>query len=148
MKVEAASPAAREEWLPLRAMLWPEASNDEHRGDIERMLRNPVRFAAFLVRENGATIGFAEASIRSDYVNGCSTSPVVFLEGIFVLPEHRRKGAARLLCSAVAAWGKQRNCTEMASDALIDNEISHRMHEALGFEEMERVVFYRKALAP
>jgi hypothetical protein len=29
---------------------------------------------------------------------------------------------------------------------LIDNEVSHLMHEALGFEERERVVCYCKPL--
>ena len=35
---------------------------------------------------------------------------------------------------------------ELASDALLDNEISHSVHRALGFEETERVVFFRKRL--
>jgi aminoglycoside 6'-N-acetyltransferase I len=35
---------------------------------------------------------------------------------------------------------------ELASDALLDNNGSHAMHEALGFTETERVVYFRKAL--
>jgi aminoglycoside 6'-N-acetyltransferase I len=34
----------------------------------------------------------------------------------------------------------------LASDALLDNGASHAMHRALGFEETERVVFFRKPL--
>ena len=91
-------------------------------------------------------VSIAEATLRHDYVNGCSTSPVSFLEGIYVRPAWRRQGAARLLCRAVEAWGRERGCREFASDALIDNQVSHLMHAALGFEERERVVCYCKPL--
>jgi aminoglycoside 6'-N-acetyltransferase I len=36
--------------------------------------------------------------------------------------------------------------SELASDALIDNVDSHRMHATLGFQETERVVGFRKRL--
>ena len=38
--------------------------------------------------------------------------------------------------------------TELASDADIANITSHCMHAALGFEETERVVYFRKILPP
>lgn len=103
--------------------------------------------AAFMALTNtGELVGFAEAALRSDYVNGCDTSPVVFLEGIYVRPENRRMGVARLLCDAVEAWGRSLGCTEFASDASLENAQSRMLHSALGFEETERVVFFRKAL--
>jgi serine/threonine protein kinase len=34
----------------------------------------------------------------------------------------------------------------MASDAIIDNELSQRAHEALGYEVVDRCVHYRKRL--
>ncbi|EBL5154416.1 GNAT family N-acetyltransferase [Salmonella enterica subsp. enterica serovar Dublin] len=46
---------------------------------------------------DGVAIGFADASIRHDYVNGCDSSPVAFLEGIFVLPSFRQRGVAKQL---------------------------------------------------
>lgn len=130
----------------MRAALWPEGSSDEHNRDIQRMVAHPERFIAFLAVEDRAAIGFAEGSLRSDYVNGCETSPVTFLEGIYVRPEHRRKGVARRLCVEIERWGKKRGCSEIASDALIDNQVSHAMHAALGFDETERVVYFRKRL--
>ncbi|WP_224786883.1 GNAT family N-acetyltransferase [Pandoraea sputorum] len=50
-------------------------------------------------------IGFAEASMRRDYANGCDRSPAVFLEGIYVSPLSRRMGVARALCTSVEPWG-------------------------------------------
>lgn len=84
--------------------------------------------------------------MRHDYVNGCNSSPVLFLEGIYVRPVDRRKGIARLLCNAVADWGRSLGCVEFGSDALLENSASHALHTALGFEETQRVVFFRKPL--
>ena len=79
--------------------------------------------------------------------NGTDTSPVAFLEGIYVEPRLRRKGIGAALVAAVCAWARRMGCRELASDALLENEGSHAVHRALGFEETERVVFFRKALA-
>ena len=87
-----------------------------------------------------------EATLRTDYVNGCETSPVAFLEGIYVEPGARRQGVARRLVEVVQQWARQMNCSEMASDALLQNTDSHGMHLGLGFEETERVVYFRKVL--
>jgi aminoglycoside 6'-N-acetyltransferase I len=57
---------------------------------------------------------------------------------------YRRAGIAGCLVAAVERWARQRGCREFASDALIANEASHAVHRALGFEETERVVFFRK----
>jgi aminoglycoside 6'-N-acetyltransferase I len=92
-------------------------------------------------------LGFAEASVRTDYVNGTSSSPVVFLEGLYVAPEHRRAGVARSLVAAIAEWASEAGCRELASDVVLDNESSHAVHRALGFAETERVVYYRRSLA-
>lgn len=63
------------------------------------------------------------------------SSPVAFLEGIYVLPEYRRSGVASALVQQVEHLAKQFACTEFASDAALDNTISHAMHRALGFQE-------------
>jgi aminoglycoside 6'-N-acetyltransferase I len=80
-------------------------------------------------------------------VNGCETSPVAFLEGIYVEPWARRQGVAKELVAEVERWAFARGCQEFASDALLDDTDSHGMHVALGFEETERVVYFRKGLA-
>ena len=105
------------------------------------------RAIALLALAGGTqAIGFAEATIRSDYVNGTETSPVGFVEGVYVVPAMRRHGVARRLYAAIGDWAKARGCRELASDALLDNESSQRAHRALGFEETERVVYFTKKL--
>jgi len=76
----------------------------------------------------------------------CETSPVAFVEGIYVTPDARGRGVARALIAGVTQWAKDQGVTELASDALLDNEASHAMHKALGFCETERVVYFRKGL--
>ena len=109
-------------------------------------LAQPQRYVQFVAYDAGKAVGLAEAAVRTDYVNGTETSPVAFLEGLYVVPDARGKGIGRSLVEAVARWGKERGCTELASDAALENAASHAMHRALGFEETERVVFFRRRL--
>jgi aminoglycoside 6'-N-acetyltransferase I len=134
-------------WVALRHQLWPELEIEQHRTEAEASLNQPQTLVAFLCRDaEGKPVGLAEASVRSDYVNGCETSPVAFLEGIIVAPAARRRGVAALLVAAVGDWARSKGLTELASDAALDNIASHRMHAALGFEETERVVYFRRSL--
>ncbi len=115
---------------------------------MERQLADPARYAQFIsYGETGVPTGIAEASIRRDYVNGTHESPVAFLEGIYVEAPWRQKGVARQLVEAVCCWAQERGISELASDADQNNTISHAVHQALGFEVTERVVFFRKTLA-
>lgn len=136
-------------WLDLRLALWPDASADEHRGYMAISLAQPERFLQLMIYDSQRKpIGFIEGSIRGDYVNGTESSPVGFVEGVYVVPDWRRKGIARLLFAAIGDWARARGCRELASDALIDNEVSQRAHRALGFRETERVVYFARPLTP
>jgi aminoglycoside 6'-N-acetyltransferase I len=135
-------------WRRMRQTLWPELTEEENTRETEEMMAATPRFFVRIAldRDEGAA-GFAEATLRTDYVNGCVSSPVIFLEGIYVEPQARRHGVARMLVDAVGVWGREHACREFASDALLENTVSHAMHRALGFEETERVVCFRKDLA-
>jgi aminoglycoside 6'-N-acetyltransferase I len=135
------------DWLALRAALWPRCLPAEHEAEMAAFSAEPQRYLQLIAygSDRGA-IGLAEAALRTDHVNGTSTSPVAFLEGLYVVPSARRRGVARALVQAVASWAVERGCTEIASDALLANTASHAAHRALGFEETERVVYFRRAL--
>ena len=134
-------------WLALREQLWPDCPREGHLSQMAALLASPDRFAQFVEYDASKNaLGFVEVALRSDYVNGTTTSPVAFLEGIYVAPEARRQGVARKLFVEAQRWAVGAGCTELASDALIENAESHAMHQALGFEETERVVFFRKPL--
>ena len=140
--------ADAEAWAAMREALWPNGGDyGTHAEDVARLLADPGDTVNLMARDvSGKPAGFAEASLRHDYVNGCDTSPVAFLEGIYIAPAMRRQGVARALVAAVQAWARSRGCSELASDAALDNLGSHQMHKALGFAETQRVVYFRKVL--
>jgi len=147
VKVSLAATADAADWAAMRTALWPGGRDEEHAADIAELLDDAGETINLIARDAGGTaLGFAEAALRRDYVNGCKTSPVAFLEGIFVTPEARGRGVARALVGVVEAWAREQGCSEFASDAAPENFASLDMHRALGFEETQRVVFFRKVL--
>lgn len=132
-------------------LLWPDAGVEEHLRELDAILRNPMTGTlpmAILVSEdeNGALIGFLEVGLRS-HADGCDPArPVGFVEGWFVHEEFRNRGVGGELMRSAEDWARAQGCLEMASDALIDNEGSHRAHEALGFDVVDRCVHFRKML--
>ena len=91
-------------------------------------------------------MGFAQCQLRRDYVEGCDTTPVGYLEGVFVEEPHRRRGAARALVDACQDWARQQGCREFASDCELDNTGSLRFHLGVGFEEANRIICFTKRL--
>jgi len=147
LRIERCSSLDQPGWLDMRLALWTDASADEHRGYMAISLAQPERFLQLMMYdEKRQPVGFIEGSIRSDYVNGTESSPVGFVEGVYVVPAWRRKGIARELYAAIGDWARARGCRELASDALVDNEVSQRAHLALGFRETERVVYFTRIL--
>lgn len=130
----------------MREALWPDGGED-HAREVPEYFRNPPARWRCLVVEAGAAgvVGFLEVGTR-DYAEGCATSPVGYLEGIWVDPPFRGRGAARALVEAGEAWARARGCAEMASDRAPENEASGRFHEALGYVEEARIVCMRKRL--
>ena len=102
--------------------------------------------AVFLGTVDGQAIGFAQCQLRHDYVEGTETSPVGYLEGVFVEEEYRKKGYAKQLLAACENWAKEQGCTEFASDCELDNTGSLKFHLSLGFEEANRVICFTKKL--
>lgn len=135
------------DWLALRLALWPDTPVDDARAEIAALCADPANhFNALARAPSGEAIGLVEAALRHDYVNGTDSSPVAFAEGLYVVPAWRRRGVARALFAAVLAWARSTGCRELASDADLANVASQALHAALGFEETERVVYFRRAL--
>ncbi|WP_196160176.1 GNAT family N-acetyltransferase [Reinekea sp. G2M2-21] len=66
---------------------------------------------------------------------------------MFVTKAARRCGIAKLLVDKALGWFSLVGCEEVAVDTEIDNEVRQVVHKSLGFEETERVVYFRKRLA-
>ena len=129
----------------LACELWPDHPLEEMTEEFESLLAREDA-AVFVYREQRETVGFAQCQLRHDYVEGTETSPVGYLEGIYVREGARRQGVARKLLSACESWAKEHGCKEFASDCELDNMDSQRFHRAVGFEEANRIVAYVKKL--
>ncbi len=102
--------------------------------------------ACFLAYADNQAIGFAQCQLRHDYVEGCDTSPVGFLEGVYVDAMHRHSGVAKALLSACEDWARSVGCSEFASDCELDNTASLAWHLKAGFEEVNRTIWFAKKL--
>lgn len=136
--------ADRKIWAQLYSYLYPQHSEKAFLIEIDRILRAPNR-AAYLAEYDGQVVGFVEYAER-DYANGCVAQPVPFLEGIWVHETYRRRGVARALLEHLEQIARARGFDEMGSDVDLSNIGSQDAHLRWGFEETERVVFYRKTL--
>jgi aminoglycoside 6'-N-acetyltransferase I len=151
IRVRPGEPLDREELSLMRLALWPDLSVDEDRQELDSALSGKPMGTmplTILVAEtgDGDLVGFVEVGLRS-HADGCDTSvPVGFVEGWFVSELHRRKRVGAKLLAAAEDWARGHGCIEMASDTWLDNDKSQRVHEALGFEVVDRCVHYRKAL--
>jgi aminoglycoside 6'-N-acetyltransferase I len=162
IRIRPAQLSDREQLLRFREALWPNASAEEHSRELTLILEGkPVTtlpliiLVAELVAEasdrtpeasDRTLAGFLEVDLRS-HADGCNPSrPVGYIEGWYVAENHRHEGIGKKLLAAAEEWARGQGCIEVASDTWVDNEVSQRVHEALGYEVVDRCVHYRKTL--
>ena len=134
------------EWLRLRRGLFEDSTEAEHRQEMTEILAEVD--GCVLVAERpfrSHLAGFVVVGTRK-YAEGCTSSPVAYLEEWLVDADVRRQGVGRLLIAAAEAWAVANGYTELASDTTLDNEISLASHLALGFREVERQINFIKKL--
>jgi aminoglycoside 6'-N-acetyltransferase I len=133
----------------MRARLWPSADRDELARETRAFVAGnggTMLAAVFLAEDDRATpLGFIELGVRA-FSDGCDSMPVPHVEGWFVEAFARGRGVGRELMSAAEVWATAQGFNELASDTEVHNASSQRAHEACGFEEVDRLVKFRKRL--
>lgn len=129
----------------LACALWPGHGAGELEAEYARLLEQQEA-AVFLALEGEEAVGFAQCQLRHDYVEGTSSSPVGYLEGIYVVPTHRNRAIASKLLAACEVWAGEQGCTEFASDCELSNLDSLAFHRKLGFREANRIICFTKSL--
>ena len=129
----------------LALQLWPHHGKEELQEEFEALL-NCDDAAVFLAFSGEEAVGFAQCQLRRDYVEGTGSSPVGYLEGIYVMPMYRKSGLARRLLAACENWAKEAGCREFASDCELSNTESAAFHLGVGFEEANRIICFVKKL--
>lgn len=129
----------------LACRLWPDYSAAEMQEEMAAILAQEDA-AFFLAYDGENAISFAQCQLRCDYVEGTDSSPVGYLEGIYVADGYRKQGIASTLLSACEGWAKTQGCAEFASDCELDNLQSLQFHLNVGFEEVNRIICFTKKL--
>lgn len=129
----------------LAIQMWEDNTLEGLTEELAEIITGPES-AVFLLYDGEIAIGFAQCQLRHDYVEGTDSSPVGYLEGIFVEEAYRNKGYAKELLKQCEAWAKDMGCTEFASDCELTNTGSLAFHLKTGFEEANRVICFTKKL--
>lgn len=131
--------------VKLANLLWNNHTINELIEEFSKIMSSP-KAQFFIKYENDIPVGFAQCQLRYDYVEGSETSPVGYLEGIFVKSEYRNKGYAKELLAECELWAKDNGCREFASDCEINNKNSFQFHKAMNFIEVNRIICFIKKL--
>jgi aminoglycoside 6'-N-acetyltransferase I len=132
-------------WIELRAELWPHEPLAALDVEGRAALAAEPPMIVFVAEESPTLVGFLELSLRS-YAEGCSSSPVPYVEGWYVTADWRLRGVGGDLMNAAVEWSRTHGYTELGSDTEVTNSLSRTAHAALGFEEVETLVVFRRAL--
>lgn len=129
----------------LAVLMWDSHTVEELTEEFEEITTNEES-AVFLLSIDNQAIGFAQCQLRHDYVEGTDSSPVGYLEGIFIKQEYRNQSFAKELLEQCTAWAKEKGCSEFASDCELDNDVSLKFHLKMGFAEANRIICFTKLL--
>lgn len=127
----------------LAAILWDGHDAAELEADLAQ-ITDGQKGVIFLAEADGQAVGFAQCQLRHDYVEGTESSPVGYLEGIFVREEYRKQGYAARLLQACEDWAREKGCKEFASDCELNNDTSLAFHLKVGFTEANRIICFCK----
>jgi len=132
-------------WSFMRNALYGELEDDFQREEMKAITNDPENRASYIAYEIGSEVGMIELSLRN-FVDGCLSSPVGYIEGIYINESLRGKGYGRKLVDEARGWAKEKGCTELAADSELSNVEAQQFHQALGFEETYRIVQYKMSL--
>lgn len=135
----------RAAWVRMRNALWPGSLWDHEVETRKYFVAAGDRPIVLVAEAAEGVIGFLELDFRK-YAPDCRSSPVPFVEGWYVEPAWQRRGVGRALIEGAEARALELGYTEIASDVEVENTGSIAAHLALGYEEVERTVAFRRSL--
>ncbi|HEX6883523.1 MAG TPA: GNAT family N-acetyltransferase [Planctomycetota bacterium] len=101
------------------------------------------RIHVLIAERDGAPVGYA---IYLFTYSSFLARPTLYLEDVFVLPEHRRAGIGQLFFGALRAAARRARCGRMEWVVLDWNRPAHRFYRKLGARPLEGWVTYRMGL--
>lgn len=139
MEIRRARKADLDGIMKMARKLWP---------GVKELDLNRPKFTYYVADDGKALIGFIMLAVRKDYVEGSSTSPVGYIEGIYVENGSRKKNIGRQLVNAAEEWCAKKGLIELGSDVEFENKTSQRFHERIGFGGRSLIAHYIKKVRP
>jgi ribosomal protein S18 acetylase RimI-like enzyme len=84
-----------------------------------------------VVEDAGALVGMGLGRVQP--ISSISDERVMEVSNVIVLPSHRRRGVARALIEALAAFAEERGAARLALKTYAQNDDAMRFWESLGF---------------
>ena len=132
-----------EQWLRMRKLLYPESSQNELMSEIKKIFYDKtivgeLDYIVFVYEKNKLMLGgFIETSLKQK-VSKCKSSPVGYIESLYVDTDVRRNGIACKLVSESEKWIIRKKCTEFAVDTDPNEKGSIDFYLSCGFAEVRR----------
>jgi GNAT superfamily N-acetyltransferase len=109
---------------------------------VRDMTTEPPRYEAYLAEIDGQAIGYA---FVFETYSSFLALPTLYLEDLFVLPEHRQKKAGYRLFTAMVKEAHRRGCGRMEWTVLDWNQLAIDFYTRLGATHMKEWQVHRLA---
>ena len=106
----------------------------------EQLASDRPPFECLLVEEGARACAFALFFMNYSTWRG---RPGLYLEDLFVLPSHRKRGIGRALLSSLASLARSRGCKRMEWAVLDWNQPAIDFYEAMGAKAMNQWTIFR-----
>jgi len=133
------------DWRRMRQQLYANLDAEFHEEEMELIFSSAQATCFMGIAESGAVVAMLELSLRN-FVDGCLGGPVGYVEGIYVIPTHRKRGYGRELVQFATNWFRSKGCRDMAADAELTNLDAQDFLTRAGFAETYRIVQYKRTL--
>jgi aminoglycoside 6'-N-acetyltransferase I len=130
------------EWKALRQALYNELKDADNDSEVQKIFASHDWHCWFVIDKQGNIIGLVELAARN-IVDGCLSSPVAYLEGLYLKPGYRSKGIGKQIIKFILSWCAKNGYSELATDTELANTRAQHFYESTGFEETDRIVQYR-----
>jgi GNAT superfamily N-acetyltransferase len=101
------------------------------------------RIQVLMADIDGSSVGYAIFTYSSFLAR-----PTLYLEDVFVLPEHRRGGIGKQFFKALRQAARREKCGRIEWAVLDWNTPAHRFYRKLGAKPLDNWVTYRMVLDP
>lgn len=142
-----------ETYLDLRADLWKHNTREQHAAQLANIRATGKLdgyphisdYSFAMLWNNAEPAGLVEYALRA-WADCCASSPVAYIEGLYVCPAYRRQGLVGQLLQHVESWARAKGCKEIHSDTQHDNQISVAAHTKHGFQRIRPIICFKKLL--